>query len=93
MYSISTYGFNPDFGEACQRSSHWFVPLENLSKISVDAALTRNCSVGAFAAVCRNYQRAFTEASAIVVAKISDPTMLEALAVREALALVGDLYI
>lgn len=43
--------------------------------------------------MCRDHLGTFFGASAIVLHKISDPTTLEALGVRESLALVDDFYI
>jgi hypothetical protein len=48
---------------------------------------------GAFGAVCRDQSGTFLAASVVVFSSIEDPTTLETLVVREALALADDLYI
>lgn len=61
--------------------------------MNVDAALTRSGTIGIVGAVSRDQDGAFLGASAIVWWGISDPTTLEALAMREDLALADDLYV
>lgn len=75
------------------RPNHWLAPPNGLCKINVDATLTRNRSIGAVGAVCRDHLEDFLGASTIVFVWMEDPIALEALAVREALALDGDLYV
>lgn len=67
-------------------------PKEGTCKINVDAALMRTRSVGAVTVVCRDRQEVFLGASMITFHGIDDATTLEALAVRESLALADDLY-
>lgn len=55
------------------------------------AAVSMNQRYGYVAAVCRSHDGLFLDASIIVFTGIHDPPTLEALAVREALALVEDL--
>ena len=61
-------------------------------KVNVDAAVL-NDSSGAVAVVCRGSNRVFLGASSITFKHMHDPVTLEALAVREALALAEDLYV
>lgn len=75
------------------RVSHWLAPKVDCAKVNVDAAVTGNGSFGSVGAICRDHDGAYLGASAIVFRNISDPTTLEALAIREALALSDDLYI
>ncbi|KAK1602924.1 hypothetical protein QYE76_018047 [Lolium multiflorum] len=77
------------------RSSHprWIAPPKGFAKFNVDAAVAKNITGGALAVVCRSAGGVFLGASALVVAGISDPATLEALACREALALAEDLNI
>ncbi|XP_073355561.1 uncharacterized protein [Aegilops tauschii subsp. strangulata] len=74
------------------RPNRWIAPPENLVKINVDAALLRNRSVGTVAAVCRGRDEVFMGASTVTFIGTNEPTALEALAMREALALADDLY-
>jgi hypothetical protein len=69
----------------------WTAPPSGFSKINVDAAVRKNQNCGAVAAVCRGDDGVYLGASAVVVQGISDPTTLEALACREALALAANL--
>ena len=62
-------------------------------KINVDAAVPQSPRRGAAVAICRDHDGSFQGASAIVVKGVFDPPTLEALAVREALALAEDLNI
>jgi hypothetical protein len=57
-------------------------------KINVDAAISKS----ELGILCRGADGAFLGAFAVVVAGISDPTTLEAMACREALALATDLH-
>ena len=77
-------------GVAQRRPNHWLAPPEGLSKVNVDAAVGR--VNGAVAAVCRDREGVFMGASAVVFPHLSDPGILETLAIREALALADDLY-
>ena len=61
--------------------------------MNVDAATMRRSRFGAIAAICRNEDGLYLGASAIVFNSISDPATLEALAVREAMALAEDLQL
>ena len=69
------------------RLNQWVPPKDGTCKINVDAAIMRTRPVGAVVAVCRDRQGAFLGASTITFHGIDDPTTLEALAVRESLAL------
>lgn len=77
---------------ATSRPKRWIAPPSDCSKFNVDAAVGRSGTYGAVETICRNHEGVFLGASAVVYRNIGDPTTLEALAVREALALVEDLY-
>jgi hypothetical protein len=73
------------------REAQWIPPTNNLSKINVDAAVSKTEVRGAMAALCRSHDGVYLGASAIVYEGISNPSTLEVLACREALALAEDL--
>ncbi|KAK1614277.1 hypothetical protein QYE76_019794 [Lolium multiflorum] len=77
------------------RASHprWIAPPEGFAKFNVDAVVPKNTGGGALGVVCRSAGGVFLGASALVVAGISDPAILEALACREALVLAEDFNI
>ncbi|KAM3225890.1 hypothetical protein ACQJBY_058544 [Aegilops geniculata] len=75
------------------RPTHWLQPPLGTSKINVDATCMKSSSVGAVAAVCRSREGIFLGASTVVFKGISDPTTLEAMGVRESMALVEDLQL
>jgi ribonuclease HI len=60
-------------------------------KINVDAAMSKNTGKASYAAVARNSSSQFLGASIVAVMGMSDPETLEAMAVREGLALASDL--
>jgi hypothetical protein len=72
--------------------SQWLPPPPDHAKLNVDAAVL-NDNIGAAAVVCRDINGAFLGASAITFKHIHNPVTLEALAVREALAIAEDLYL
>ncbi|XP_037410046.1 mitochondrial proton/calcium exchanger protein-like [Triticum dicoccoides] len=63
------------------------------AKINVDGAVGRHGHCGVAAAVCRDSTGLYLGSSLVVYAGIIDPTLLEAFACREALALAEDLRI
>jgi hypothetical protein len=65
----------------------WITPPVGCAKINVDAAVSRTGSGGSLEAVCRAANGLFLGASTLTVEGISDPSILEAMACREALAL------
>ena len=67
-------------------------PPTGYHKIHVDAAV-RQGRGGSVSTVCRDGNGIFIGSSSLVVMGIHDPTTLEAMAVREALALGEDLHI
>jgi hypothetical protein len=71
----------------------WIAPLRGCAKINVDAAIAKEGHGGAVAAVCRSEEVNFLGASALRIEGIGDPSALEAVACREALALAEDLYL
>lgn len=64
-----------------------------MSKLNVDAALAERRGVGTIAAIARDENGMFLGASSLGFRAITNPTTLEALAVREALALTEDLQL
>lgn len=75
------------------RPRHWLPHEDGHPKINVDAAVARAGGSGAIAAICRDQSGAYQGDLAVVFNYIDDPTVLETLAIREALALAQDLYI
>jgi hypothetical protein len=71
----------------------WIAPPDGLSKINVDATVSKNSGQGALAAVARSTEGVFLGASVVVVQGISDPEVLEALACQEGLDLASDLLL
>ena len=64
-----------------------------MSKLNVDAAVAERRGVGTIAAIARDENGMFLGASSLGFRAITNPTTLEALAVREALALSEDLQL
>jgi ribonuclease HI len=62
-------------------------------KINVDAAVRKQGSVGSIAVVARDDHGSYLGASVVVIRGITDSTILEALACREALSLAMDLQL
>lgn len=73
------------------RESHWIVLPEIFAKVNIDAAVGRSGTFGPVGAIGRDHMGAFLGASTIMYPNIGDLATLEALAVREALALSEDL--
>jgi hypothetical protein len=69
----------------------WLPPPRGYAKVNVDAATTKTGNGGSASAVCRSDSGVFLGASALAISDIGSPATLEALARREALALVQDL--
>lgn len=69
----------------------WRASPLGVVKINVDGAVGRHRRGGAVAAVCRDHTGAYLGSSAVVYREITDPTILETFACREALALAEDL--
>ena len=76
---------------ATRQKRKWIAPPSGMAKIRVDGVVARSVNEGAFRAVCRNSEGIFMGSSAIRCHGVTDPTTLEALACREALALEQDL--
>ncbi|TVT97004.1 hypothetical protein EJB05_57772, partial [Eragrostis curvula] len=72
---------------ATAKPPRWIPPPSGLMKINVDAAVLKNSGKASYAAVARDATGLFLEASSFVVAGMTDPETLEAMAVREGLAL------
>jgi hypothetical protein len=70
-----------------QHAPRWIPPAEGCVKMNVDAALQKSSLGGAVAMVCRRADGSFLGASSLTVEGISEPSVLEAMACREALAL------
>jgi ribonuclease HI len=62
-----------------------------MSKLIVDAALSKNSRMASVAAVARDGGGVFLGASAVVMLGTSDPETMEVLELREGLALANDL--
>jgi hypothetical protein len=73
------------------RQARWIPPPHPVPKINVDAAVSKTEDRGVVAAFCRDNNGMYLGASAAVFSGITDPTILKALAAREALALAEDL--
>ena len=71
----------------------WLAPPSGFAKINVDAEVRKQNNAGAVAAVCRMDDGTFLGASAVSITGSSEPTILEALASREALAMAADLQL
>jgi hypothetical protein len=71
----------------------WIALPVGLSKINVDAALSKHTSKGALAAVARSAEGTFLGATVAVVEGFTDPEVLEAMACREGLSLAADLLL
>ena len=84
-----TFIARPDFRQ--HASTKMDPPPQGMMKINVDAALSKNSSMAAVAAVARDEAGIFQGASALVVTGVSSPEIAEALAGREGLALARDL--
>ncbi|KAE8797444.1 hypothetical protein D1007_27426 [Hordeum vulgare] len=75
------------------RYNQWQAPPQNYVKCNVDAVVSTNGCFGLVGVVCRDAEGMYPRASGILFPFISDPRTLEALAAREALALVSNLYV
>ena len=74
-----------------QRPTQWLSPSGECAKVNVDAAIRGTSRAGSAVALCRDKNGTFIGASALVIKGIHDPTALEALVVRESMALADDL--
>jgi ribonuclease HI len=75
-----------------KNESRWTPPAPGLVKINVDGAVARGESKGAAACVCRDSNGVFLGASATVYVGVSNPEVLEAMAVSEALYLATNMH-
>ncbi|KAE8809829.1 F-box/WD-40 repeat-containing protein [Hordeum vulgare] len=73
------------------RTNGWIAPPSEFAKMNGDAATAEGC--GAVGVVCRDSKGVFFGASAISFQHIHDSVILEALAIREAMALGEDVYV
>jgi ribonuclease HI len=75
------------------RQTHplWIPPREGCTKVNVDAATTKETCDGAVGVVCRSEAGLFLGASSLKIRGIADPSTLEAIACRKAIALAQDL--
>jgi ribonuclease HI len=76
-----------------QHAPRWIPPAEGCVKMNVDAALRKSSPGGAVAVICRRADGSFLGASSLTVEGISELSVLEAMACREALALARDLHV
>ncbi|KAE8809202.1 putative cysteine-rich receptor-like protein kinase 20 [Hordeum vulgare] len=90
---VDNFGSSGTAGRASPtaKPTVWQKPPTNLAKLNTDARVSNNKRYGAVAAVRHSDIGLFLGASVIVFGGIFDPPTLEALAVREALALAEDL--
>ena len=72
--------------------STWLSPPEGHAKMNVDAAVSMQGECAATGVVCRDHNGRFLGASALKLEFITEPSTLEAIAVREGQALAEDLY-
>jgi ribonuclease HI len=70
----------------------WIAPPMGVCKVNTDGAVAKTASRGAVGVVCRSYEGTYLGASAVVFEGITHPGCLEAMACREALALLDDLH-
>jgi hypothetical protein len=80
-------------GAAQPKAPRWIPPSVGCAKLNVDAAMSKQDRGGAVGVVCRSEQGVFLGASSLTVPGIADPTVMEAIACREALALAKDLQL
>jgi ribonuclease HI len=71
----------------------WIPPPGNWAKINVDAGVARSGEHGVVVAVARSASGVYLGGSAVLITGISNPEVLEALAVREGLNLAQDLLL
>ena len=69
----------------------WVAPPVGSAKVKVDGAVGNSSNHGYVSAICIDAQGNYLGSSALVFAGVTDPTMLEALACREAMALSSNL--
>jgi ribonuclease HI len=80
-------------GSGKTTSSGWIPPPAGVTKINVDAAISKDSGRGAVAAIVRDEAANFMEASALFIAGILEPETMEAIACREGLSLASDLQL
>jgi ribonuclease HI len=71
----------------------WIAPPDGVTKINVDAAVSKGTARGAVGVVCRSQNGDVLGVSAMVFEGLTEPGILEALACREALDAAEDLYL
>jgi ribonuclease HI len=93
LRDLSVTSTSMNLGKSGVQLKHprWIAPCSGCVKINVDAAVAKTGRGGAVGAVCRDEAGLFLGASSLTIKGISDPTVLEALACREAMALAADL--
>ena len=69
----------------------WLPPAIGIAKINVDGAVLRYGRGGVAAAICHDHSGAYLGSSVVVFQGMTDPTILETYACREATALAEDL--
>jgi hypothetical protein len=74
-----------------KRRERWIAPPASMTKINIDAAMSKNGTGGAVVVVCRDEMGQFMEASALTLTEPLNPPTLEAVACREGLVLAQDL--
>jgi ribonuclease HI len=81
----------PKTKQRAVEAPRWIAPPAGVVKVNVDAALSKNGTLAAVAAVARDGDGEFIGASTVTSTGISDPEIMEAMACREGLALASDL--
>jgi hypothetical protein len=71
--------------------TRWSPPEEGFAKLKVDGAVSKTTSTGASGAVSKDSVGKYLGASALVSSGVTNPSILEAMACREAMALAKDL--
>jgi hypothetical protein len=74
-----------------EKQARWIPPPNATPEINVDAALAKNDNRGVAATFCHDNNGLYLGASAVIFPGITDPSILQTLAVREALTQAQDL--
>lgn len=76
-----------------QQQPRWIPPPEGVTKINVDAAISKNTGRAVAEAIARDGAGNFQGASVLIIQGITDSESMEAIACREGLALDSDLAV
>jgi ribonuclease HI len=75
------------------KTPRWLAPPAGACKLNADGAVAKTANRGAVGVVCRTYEGVYLGASVVVFEGVTHPGCLEAMACREALALMEDLNV